>query len=372
MGALGEVFLRFLLLGLRAWGGPVAQLGLMHQELVERARWVDEATFRRVLGVYQVLPGPEATEMAVYLGIVRAGRRGGLLAGLGFILPGFLLTMAAAVVYAAYGRSLPGVTGLFYAAQPAVVGLLFWALIRLSRMAFTTRGLLLTGIATFGAATATGVNLVLIALLFGGLYYAARARPGARTGALLAAGWLAGALPPALSFFWFFLLAGSVTFGGAYTVLPFLEQGAVHDFGWLSPEQFVDAVAVGGLIPAPLIMVAAFVGHLAAPPWGGPLATLAIFLPAFVLTLGFHERLLRLVANENAQHFLDGITAAVVGLIGVTLVAIAPVAVPDAPSALLAVVAFVTLWAWRTNPALVVLSAMVLGVGLEAFGALPP
>lgn len=368
LAGLLRLFAKFLGFGIRAWGGPVAQIGLMHRELVERERWVDEATFRRVLGVYQILPGPEATELAIYFGVSRAGRLGGLLAGLGFILPGFLLTMAAAVLYVAYGRSAPGVTGLFYAAQPVVLALLLHALMRLGRVAFATRGLLTVGAAAFLAGLLTDISFVLIGLACGVAYQAVAASRRAPPVAAALAFSFGSALPFPWLFAGFFFVAGSVSFGGAYTVLPFLEQGLVRDLGWVGGDAFVDALAIGGLLPAPLIMVAAFLGHLIAPPWGGPVATVAIFLPAFLITLLFHARLMRLVERPWAHRLFEGITAGVVGLIGVTFLALVPHAVQDGFSLVVGTAAFVGLWAARLRPVIVVLSAMAVGIALEAAG----
>jgi chromate transporter len=364
------MFWRFLRFGALAWGGPVAQIGLMHRELVQRHAWVDEATFRRVFGVYQALPGPEATELAVYFGYQRAGRLGGFLSGLGFVLPGFVLTLLVAEIYLELGADAPGLRGLLYAIKPITIALILHALLRLGRTAITSDGLGLVALTAFLLGAVMGWNFILIMILLGLAYFGARGHrrlAGAPTPLLFAL----PALPFPILFLGVFLAAGLVTFGGAYTVIPLLQQWAVEDYAWITQEQFLDAIALSSLLPAPMIMVACFIGQVVWPPWGGLLATVAIFLPAFAFTLLFHERLVRLVEDHRTHDLFDGLTAAVVGLIGLTLVRLFPTAVPDLVSVGLAAAAFLLLRLLRWNVVSVVAAGAAAGLVLEALGRVP-
>lgn len=341
----------------------------MHREMVERERWIDEPTFRRVLAVYQVLPGPEAHELAVYFGYHRRGRWGGLLAGLGFMLPGFVLSLLLAAVYVTFGTNAWGVSGLLYAVKPVAIALILNALLRIGKVALTNEPLVLVAMGAFVASWVAGLHFALVLGLLGVAYY------GVRRGSMVAPGFLplplllAWASPPLVFVvFLFFLQAGLLTFGGAYTVLPFIEEAAVRRFGWITPEQFLDAVALCGLLPAPLVIVGTFVGFLV-DSWTGALAaTLGIFLPAFAFTLVAHEPLVRLVEQQRVRDLLDGVTAAVVGLVAVTAAQLTATAFPDALSVLIGASALVALrWA-RRSVAVVVLAAAALGVALDAFG----
>lgn len=367
--SLRHLFARFLRFGLQAWGGPIAQIGMMHREMVERERWIDEPTFRRVLAVYQILPGPEAHELAVYFGYHRRGRWGGFLAGLGFMLPGFLLTLLLAFVYVRFGTQAWGVSGLLYAVKPVAIALILNALIRIGRMALTNEPLVLVAMGAFLASWVASLHFALVLGLLGVAYYAVRRRDTNASGFLALPLLLTWATPPfVFVLFLFFLQAGLLTFGGAYTVLPFIEEAAVRRFGWITPEEFLDAVALCGLLPAPLVIVGTFVGFLVDSWQGAVAATLGIFLPAFAFTLVAHERLVRLVEQQRVRDLLDGVTAAVVGLVAVTALQLTATAFPDARAVLIGGVAFVALrWA-RWNVAVVVLAAAALGVGLDGFG----
>ncbi|MBI2077803.1 MAG: chromate efflux transporter [Euryarchaeota archaeon] len=351
----GSVFLRFLRLGVQAWGGPVAQIGMMHRELVERERWVDETTFRRVLAVYQAIPGPEANELAVYFGYRRGGRLAGLLAGLGFMLPGFLLCLAAAAAYVTFGADRAGVAGLLYAVKPVVIALIANALARLGKNAWTNDFLAHVGIAAGLLAGLAGLNFVLTILGLGTLYFLARRRGSASLAwtPLPLLGISLPALPMLAALFVVFLEVGLLTFGGAYTAIPLIEETVVRHYGWITHTEFLDALALSSLLPAPLVIVGTFVGFVAGGLKGALLATLGIYLPMFAFTLLFHERLTRLVEDPRTHDFFDGVTA------------------PDATTVALGVAAFAALRLLRANVAFVVLVAGLLGVALELVGRVP-
>ena len=339
-----SIFLRFLKFGLLAWGGPFAQIAMIRQELVEEEKWISPEKFNRVLSVYQALPGPEAHELCVYFGMIAGGRVGALLAGLGFMLPGFLLMLALSWFYVSYGISSPLFQSVFSGMQPAVAALIVRAVHRIGSHALHENRWL-WGIAFLaGVAQLLRVNF-LLTLLAAGLVFAFVERKQKALAFILAAvflGWVAFSgvsgiqliqdLPNSaptvakhaslLTLFWSGLRSGLLTFGGAYTVIPFLQHDAVEVGRWMTNPQFLDGLALSGLLPAPLIIFSTFVGYIGGEVWGAIIITAAIFAPAFAFTMIGYDYLERVINNQSAHAFLDGVTAGVVGLISATALGI--------------------------------------------------
>jgi chromate transporter len=354
---------------------------MIRRELVEEERWVSPERFNRTLAVYQVLPGPEAHELCVFFGLLSGGRVGGLLAGLGFMLPGFLLMLALSAFYVSIGLSSPAVAALFAGAQVGVVALVVRAVHRIGAGALRDGWLLALAIVAAGAELA-GAHFA-FALSFGGIVYVLVRRR--RFVAALAVGILiAGAAaffvlrarptsegvrpslaapqPPSVpAILGSGLKAGLLTFGGAYTAIPFVRKDAVERGGWLTDQQFLDGLALGGILPAPLIIFATFVGYVAGGLPGALAMTLGIFLPAFAITLVGHEPLERVVENRSLHNLLDGITAGVVGLIAATSVHLFRAGVRNLPQLLLFVAALAVLYLWKSKAAVV---AVVLGAAI--------
>jgi chromate transporter len=362
-----QLFLRFLRFGLLAWGGPVAQIAMLRQELVEEEGWITRERFNRVLAVYQVLPGPEATELCVYFGMIARGRSGGFLAGFAFVLPGFLAMFALSWLYVSYGLSSPLLAGLFYGFKPAVAALIIRAIHRIGSHALTNRWLWGIGLASAMAAL-LGVHFLLI-LLPAGLLYALVKRqlplPAAHAAFLLPLNALAGSAlqttPSLFALFGYGLRSGLLTFGGAYTVIPFLQRDAVEIVRWMTNTQFLDGLALSGILPAPLIIFATFAGYLGGGPLGALALTAGIFVPAFAFTLVAHDQLERLVDNTAAHAFLDGVTAGVVGLIAAASLSLLQAAIPDWPAALIFLLSLFLVFWWKAKAAVAV---VVIGAGL--------
>ena len=339
------IFLRFLKFGFLAWGGPVAQIAMIRQELVEEEKWISPEKFNRVLSVYQVLPGPEAHELCVYFGMLARGRLGALLAGLGFMLPGFVLMFALSWFYVQFGIHSPLFQSVFMGMQPAVAALIVRAVHRIGSHALH-KDIWLWGIAVLAVvAQLLRVNFLLTLLTVGLIFALARRRQ--KVLALLLAvaflGWVVfsgvsgiekspdvpnaatAALAERVSLptlFWSGLKGGLLTFGGAYTAIPFIQRDAVEIGRWMTNAQFLDGLALSGLLPAPLIIFSTFVGYIGGGPLGALIITVGIFAPAFAFTMIGHDTLERLVENQSAHAFLDGVTAGVVGLIGATALGI--------------------------------------------------
>jgi chromate transporter len=372
------IFVRFLKFGALAWGGPAAQIAMIKRECVDEESWVDEETFRKTLAVYQALPGPEAHELCVYFGRLRAGKLGGLLAGLGFMLPGFLLMLGLSVLYVE--ADLAGrLDDLFYGLKAAVAALIATALVRLSRSFITDVPLALIALAGFALTLLVSAGFLPV-LLGAGVAYElwvnasrwTRRAHSATLGlpVLLAAATGAITLSLAGEILWEGLKTGLLSFGGAYTAIPYLQDVAVDSKHWLTESQFVDGLAMGGVLPAPLIIFSTFVGYMAGGLAGGLAMTIGVFLPAFVLPIFFHRRLVALADNRRARPFLLGVAAGVIGLIAAVGVEIIETSVVDVPTGVLAVGAFLALnrWHGKLTVLYVVLGAGAIGALLQAIG----
>ncbi|MCM2357551.1 MAG: chromate efflux transporter [Geobacteraceae bacterium] len=362
----GRLFLRFLRFGALAWGGPVAQIAMIRQELVEEERWVSRERFNRVLAVYQALPGPEAHELCVYFGMVAGGRIGGLLAGLGFMLPGFVLMLALSWFYVTYGIASPLFAAVFYGCKPAVAAVIVRAVQRIGGHALVDPWL--WGIAVgAGIAGMAGVHFLVTLPLAGAAYVLVRRGSAAplRTFLVLPLALAAQSayyLHPSLpALFGYGLRSGLLTFGGAYTVIPFLQHDAVVTGGWMTNAQFLDGLALSGIIPAPLIIFSTFVGFLGGGLPGGAAITAGIFLPSFAFTLIGQGYIERLVENRGVHAFLDGIAAGVVGLIAFTALGLFREAVTDLPGAVIFALALAASYLWKAKGAV---AAVMLGAGV--------
>ena len=368
---MSAIFIRFLKFGLLAWGGPAAQIAMIKRECVDEEQWISEESFKRLLAVYQVLPGPEAHELCVYFGRLRGGRLGGFLAGLGFMLPGFLLMLGLSALYVEADLA-SDLDALFYGLTAAVGALVARALVRLGGAFVTNVPLALIAVAGFALTLFADASFVLV-LLGGGIFYELwRNAPGwlGRTnsiaiGPLGVLAIAAGAITVSLTAEIFFegLKAGLLTFGGAYTVVPFLRDIAVEGHHWLTPDQFVDGLAIGGVLPAPLIIFATFVGYLAGGLVGALVITLGIFIPAFVFPIFFHRQLITVAENPRLHQFLLGVAAGVVGLIAAVTVEIVKTSVVDVYTAAIAIGAFLALNRWHGKLTVVYVMAAAGAIG---------
>jgi chromate transporter len=384
------IFLRFLRFGLLAWGGPVAQIAMIKRELVEEQQWITPARFNRLLAVYQVLPGPEAHELCVHLGMMKSGRLGGFLAGLGFMLPGLLLVLGIAWLYQQLDLRQPQLAAVFLGVQIGVIALIVRAVHRIADHALGNGWL--WGLAALSAiAAASGVSFWVTLPAAGILYALIEARKFTLAGVFATTAVLVGFLGAsepmligskmptgadatvtagtvtALALFLSGLKAGLLTFGGAYTAIPFVRGDAVGR-GWISEPQFLDSLALSGVIPAPLIIFATFVGFIAGGLPGALAITAGIFLPAFAFALLFYDRLERVIEDERLHRFLEGVAAGVVGLIAVTALQLGRNVASSAPSLLTGAAIFAAslaiLYAWKSK-----LNVVAVIVGTAAAGA---
>jgi chromate transporter len=351
---LGEVAGLFLKLGMVAFGGPAAHVALMRREVVERRRWLQPEEFARMFAACNLVPGPSSTELAIFIGYRRAGWRALVLAGVLFILPAMLLMGSLAWVYTRFGDTRPAVA-ILAGVRPVIVGIVAWATLDLARRLVRQRRLLAVSVA---AAIGLLFGLSPIWLLAAGGVVVASLRQVAGAPAVLF-----GIALPALGrlplLFLTFLKIGAVSLGSGYVLLPLLRADLVEWLHWITESQLLDAVALGQATPGPVFTTATFLGYLVAGPAGAVLATLAIFLPGFLL-VPFLDRLLGEVERRpGLQAFADGANAAAVGLIAATVVVLGRPALADPVSIALAVATFALLIRWPlASPVAVALGAM--------------
>lgn len=387
--SMAEIFVYFLKLGWLAFGGPVGQIGLMHLQVVERSKWLTEEEFVRALNFCHVLPGPEALQLAIYIGWKKRGLWAGLLAGLLFLFPGFLTLTGLAFIYVCFGKR-PEVLGVLSGFRPVGLALLLAALVRISKA--TLKGPLPITLAVVAFVAFFFLKLPFILVLVGcGVAFVVWKKMGPRNKAASAAGLLL--LAPAAAdaaqtvgerifdISRFFLNVGLFSFGGAYAVLPLIREGSVSTFGWMTDPQMIDALALGETTPGPLISIGIFVGYVAGHGAGAGLlgalaSTFWLFLPSFVFVLGAARFMDRIVSKPGVKEFLKGVTSAVVGLMFSIAIPLAQVAFMhegtiDWLTLVLGIGAFavLTFWKWRLNVVVVVLAGGVLGLARALLGS---
>ena len=381
--SLPALFLKFLTFGALAFGGPIAQIAMLRAALVDEEQWISSARFNRLLAVMQVLPGPEAHEMCVHLGMIARGRIGGLLAGLGFMLPGLALMLFAGWLYVTWIVGDAGLSSVLLGVQIVVLAIILRAVVRIGQHVIDNRVLGAIALAS-GLATLAGVPFW-IPLLAAALGYAMAAdRPvfavAAIAGAIGAAVALRGVALPAITtsfvpvtlvgLFVAGLKGGLLTFGGAYTAIPYVRADTVGR-GWIDDATFLDGIALSGVLPAPLVIFATFVGYVAGGISGALAITLGMFLPAFAFSLIFFERLEAAIENPALHRLLAGVAAAVVGIIAATFVqlGVATAARVTQPLVAIALFAAGSAIAWRVKRAWVT-PLILMGGGVIGWLAL--
>jgi len=378
---VNELVRYFLKLGTIGFGGPAALVGYMRRDLVEERQLVDEPTYNLSIALAQIMPGPLAAQTAMAIGYFRGGVIGATMVGLAFILPSFLMVLGLGALYVAFG-GMPSIQAMFYGIGPAVIAIIAMAAHRLARGTNKRDALLWTIFGVMFAVTAwTGTELGPLFIIAGLTVLLIRAWPGSHRAAMLTAACLAGACvivvvesaldrsqatagsqPVLLEILVFFTKAGSFVFGSGLTIVPFLEQGVVHDFRWLNDRQFLDAVAVALITPGPVVITVAFIGYLVAGPIGATTAAVGIFLPVYLFTIGPARWFQRHRDNPQLRAFASGATAAASGAIAGAVVVLARRAIIDAPTAIVAAIGLVLMLRFRLAEPLVVVGAGLVGL----------
>ncbi|HLR05320.1 MAG TPA: chromate efflux transporter [Pyrinomonadaceae bacterium] len=364
-----EVFLYFLFLGFVNVGGPVAQITMMYNHMVERRQWLTKDRFVKIMAFCHMLPGPEALQLAIYVGYLKRKLWGGILAGLTFILPGAIVMILLSWLYVKYGK-LPPVNNALYVLKPAVLGIIAAGIIKLGRAAIRNIFLAILLVGAFLGMRFAGINFLLILLIAGALNLLIeegwpRLRKGAPT-LPVTIGALALLLPfidsRLFQIAWLFLKTGLFSFGGAYASLVFVQRGAVAQYHWLTDGQLLDGVAMSVATPGPFMLFTTFAGYLAGGIAGAVLATFFVFLPSFVFVIGGTHYIEKVRDNRTIQAFLAGVSAAVVGVIAVVSLDLIPEAIIGWPSVAIAVIAFLLIVWLKRDVALVAVGAIAGGV----------
>ena len=371
----------FLKLGTVGFGGPVALVGFMHRDLVERRGWITEDTYKLSLALAQIMPGPLAAQTAIAIGYFEGGVLGATLVGLAFIIPSFLMVVGISVAYVAYG-GLWWMQALFYAIGATVIAIIAIAAYKLARSTNKRDPLLWT---IFGILTAVTVwaqaELAEFFILAGLIVLLFHAWPGWKGGLLMGLGaavlaaaiwlleaWLrqagstAGSEDLLAQILLFFTKAGAFVFGSGLAIIPFLQQGVVQQFGWLNEHQFLDAVAVAMITPGPVVITVAFIGFLVAGFAGAVMASIGIFLPVYVFTIVPAPWFKRHRDNPQLKAFVDGATAAATGAITGAVIVLAMRAITDWTTAIIALVSFAVLWRYKISEPIIVTISGVIGL----------
>jgi chromate transporter len=364
-----EAAAAFLRLGFVAFGGPAAHIAMMEDEFVRR-QWLTRERFLDMVGAVSLLPGPSSTEMAIYLGQVRAGIAGLLAAGAAFILPAALFTAGLAWAYVRYG-SVPQVAGVLFGVKPVVVALIAQAVWALARSALKSRELAFLALVVVALA-ALGVSAIPLLLGTGVAWIVAQRTAGARTVALAVARAAAPAAAAstvvsvtATSLLLYFLKIGAVLVGSGYVLLAVLRADLVVRLHWLTDAQLLDAIAVSQATPGPFFTVATFVGYVLAGWKGAALATLGTFLPAFVYVAVTAQFLPKLRQSPVGSAFLDGVNAAAVALMAFVGFQFAGATLVSVPALAIGALSAVLLFRYRINSAWLVLLGAAAGISLK-------
>ena len=382
--SLTDLVRYFLYLGTFGFGGPVALIGFMHRDLVERRRWIDEDEYRLGVALAQIMPGPLAAQLAIALGYFQRGVLGATAVGLAFVVPSFFMVIAISIAYKRFG-GLWWMQALFYGIGATVIAIIAIAAYKLARSTNKRDPLLW---AVFGALAIVTMwaeaELAEFFVIAGLVTLFARARPtrmqattAGLGGATLVAGiWLierwfvnlkVGGDQVLLQILVFFTKAGAFVFGSGLAIVPFLHQGVVQQFGWLNEQQFIDAVAVAMITPGPVVITVVFIGFLAAGFLGAVAAAIGIFLPVYLFTIIPAPWFSRNRDNALLKAFVLGATSAATGAIAGAVILLARRAIYDVPTAAVALISFGVLWRFKVPEPILVAAAGIVGLIAFAF-----
>jgi chromate transporter len=370
--SLWQLVAYMLRLGALGFGGPVALAGYMYRDLVEERQWITEGDYKEGLALAQLMPGPLAAQLAIYLGYVHYSIAGATLVGIAFVLPSFLMVVAIGAAYVAYG-GIGWMQAVFYGVGAAVIGIIAMSAYKLTTKSVGKDKLLWVIFLVSGAITViTESEIIWVFLGAGVLVWLLRApparwRPGRFNSLAIAAPAAALTAPSVMN--WnqlaeigaFFAYAGSFVFGSGLAIVPFLYSGVVVEHKWLTERQFVDAVAVAMITPGPVVITTGFIGYLVSGFWGAVVAAAATFLPCYLLTVIPAPYFKKHGKQPGIVAFVDGVTAAAIGAITGAVIVLGQRSITDFVTAALAITTAVTLWKFKKipEPAIIVAAALI-------------
>ena len=373
----------FLKLGSIGFGGPVALVGYMHRDLVEERKWISEDAYKEGLALSQLAPGPLAAQLCIYIGFVHYRVLGATLVGLAFILPSFILVVLLGIAYTHFG-GLPWMQALFYGISAAVIGIISISAYKLTQKSispFTRKSIQEKWVLwTFFILTATYTFLtekeeIFLFIALGILYLFYQTSWKKKNLSIQSLPLLLSAVHVKSTqselyekIILFFSKAGAFVFGSGLAIVPFLHGGVVGEHGWLTEQEFLDAVAVAMITPGPVVITVAFIGYLIAGFTGASLAALATFLPCYFFTILPAPYFYKIAKNERIKAFVDGITAAVVGALAGSVLVIAGKSIVDIPTALIALLsATVLIYTKKIQEPQLILLAGIVGFVLKSY-----
>lgn len=361
-----EIVSYFLKIGLLGFGGPMAHIAMMDEELVEKRKWVSKEEFLDGLAVCNILPGPASTQLGIYMGYMRRGVLGGILAGIAFIFPAFIIITLLSYLYFNYG-AIPQVKGILYGVNAVVIALISSSLYKMSKKSIDDIKGILIFISSTIAVYLLKVNIVIV-LIVGGIlgiwiYYK---KPNANKSYMIAVPFL-GMDSILIRLFEFFIKVGSFIYGGGLVVIPFIEQEVVEKLGWMTQQEFLTGISFGQITPGPVVITSAFIGYKVYGFLGAFVAAFAIFFPSFVFILIAAPYLKKIKNIPWVKAFLKGINAAVIGTILASILVLIPNALIDKWTFLIAISGFIALWKYKVNVFYCVGIAGVLGVIITNF-----
>jgi len=355
-GTTGSLLRYFAYLGSLGFGGPVALVGYMQRDLVERRRWFSREEYLKALALSQLAPGPLAAQLAICLGFIHSRVRGATLVGLTFILPSFLMTVAIGWFYVRYG-GLPWMQAVFYGVNAAVIAIIVRAGSKLARFTLGRERLLWAVFVLMTVVTAWSESEILtLFVLCGVATLVVQAPPAFLRKAPSAC---VGVAAPALlaELLWFFAKAGAFVFGSGLAIVPFLYGGVVQQHRWLTDKQFLDAVAVAMLTPGPVVITVAFIGYLVAGFAGAGAAAVGVFLPVYLFVVIPYPWFDRISANPQVNAFVAGVTAAAAGAIAGACIVLARRAIVDPPALAIALATLGITWRFRVPEPVLIAAA---------------
>jgi chromate transporter len=352
IGIYKEICLVFLKLGFFAFGGPAAHIAMMETEIVEKRKWVTKEQFIDMFGFTNLIPGPNSTEMAILLGKARGGKRGLFLAGFSFIIPAFLIVLGFAYVYVRYS-TIPEVSAIFNGIKPVILAIILQALFRLSKTALkgyetVVLFLVIFALSLFGISE---IPLLLIAAVGMFLY---KKITGTKKMHVFDPITLIG-------LFLIFLKIGAVLYGSGYVLVSFLNTELVTSLGLITNTELLDAIAIGQFTPGPVFTTASFIGYLILGVPGALVATIGIFLPAFLIILLFSGLIDRMRNNQNVSILLDGVNAASIAFMASVTIKLGMSTLISVPYAIIFLLSGVLLIKYKVNATYLILAGAVLG-----------
>jgi len=365
--SLKDLVIYFLKLGTWGFGGPVALVGYMHRDLVIEKKWLSEDDYKEGLALSQLAPGPLAAQLSIYIGYVHYRLIGATLAGLAFVVPSFIMVIGIGYAYVLYG-GLPWMQAVFYGVGASVIGIVAIGSYKLTTKSIGNDKLLWSVFIVLAVITfLTEEELLWLMLAAGVVVWFVRSPPSfvsPKTSVFVP---LLFQLHPVVSssrlweIAWFFTKAGAFVFGSGLAIVPFLYGGVVREYGWLTEQEFVDAVAVAMITPGPVVITVGFIGYLVAGFWGACVAALATFIPCYLFTVIPAPYFKKYGKHPAIKAFVDGVTAAAIGAIAGAVLVLGKRTLIDIPTIIIAVFTFLLLFRFKKlqEPIIIAIAAMV-------------